>query len=416
MSHVRALQFFLSGYGLLIVVGTILLLLPGARVSAAGLSFFDVLFTAVSAVCLVGLTVVNTATYFTWFGQAVLLLLIQFGALHYLLFAVRLVRQYRHPATTPGGTSTESLLWQIVKTTLLIEVGAFLLIFYTAGNYEAEEIGRNLFTSVFHAVSAFCNAGFSVLDENLYSVQRAFVLHLALLATYVLGGLGIDTLYDLFSRKRLRQRLAHPAIGWRVGTKVSVNSAIVLLAVGTLAFYGLEQNNTLTDLNLTEKMVASLFQSATARTAGFYTVDITQLTTATLLLLIGLMFVGGGVGSTAGGIHTDTLYHLFTLQQDKRQGDVGRRQLSIAGWVVAYALVVNTSGVLLLCFTETDRSVVSLVFEQVSAFSSVGLSHSTTATLSPGGQMVILLSMLLGRIGVLALMMALVRRHTTSCR
>ena len=413
MSHVRMLRQFLSGYGLLIVAGSVLLLLPTTTVSSGGLSWFDALFTAVSAVCLVGLTIIDTATYFTWFGQVVLLLLIQLGALHYLFFALRMVRRHRHPTTMPGSekTASRTLLRQIVGTTLLIEVGAFLLIFYTAGNYEAEEIGHNLFTSAFHAVSAFCNAGFSMLDDNLYSVHRAYVLHLVILAAYVLGGLGIDTLYDLFSRKRLRQRLANPAIDWRVGTKVSVNSAIMLLAVGTLAFYRLEQNNTLTDLNLTEKLVASLFQSATARTAGFYTVDIPQLTGTTLLLLIALMFIGGGAGSTAGGIHTATLFRLFTTQQDGRQRDAGRRRLSIAQWVVAYALVVNTGGVLLLCCTEADRAIVSLVFEQVSAFSSVGLSHATTATLSSGGQVVILLSMLLGRVGILTLIMILIQRR-----
>ncbi len=242
-----------------------------------------------------------------------------------------------------------------------------------------------------------------MLYDNLYSVQRAFVLHLALLATYGLGGLGIDTLYDLFSRKRLRQRLAHPEIDWRPGIKVSVNSAIILLTLGTTAFYALEQSNTLTGLNLTEKAVASLFQSATTRTAGFYTVNITQLATTTLLLLIGLMFIGGGAGSTAGGIHTATLYRLF--KPGKHPHDTGRSRLPLAWWVVGYALVVNVSGVFLLCFTETDREIISLTFEQVSAFSSVGLSQAITATLSPGGQGVILLSMLLGRVGILTLMM-----------
>ena len=416
MSYARSLRLFLSGYGLLVLAGTVLLLLPGVAVTSEGLSFFNALFTAVSAVCLAGLTVVNTATYFTFFGQAMVLLLIQAGALFYLFFAVQLVRQRSRPSWVEGaseGDSSGDLLKRIIGITALVETGAFLLIFYAWGNYEFEGVGHKVFVTVFHAISAFCNAGFSVLDENLFSVRRAFVLHLVLLAAYVLGGLGMDTLYDLFSPKRLRQRLANPSIDWRPGTKVSVNTSMILLGVGGLVFYLLEQYNTLNGLNLTEKLIGSLFQSATARTAGFYTVDITQLTHSAMLVMTVLMLVGGGAGSTAGGIKTATLYHMLTFWQDDKRTDVGIQPLPVARWVTGYALLVNGTGVLVLYFTETDQQLVLLVFEQVSAFSSVGLSPVTTATLSPAGQGVLLLSMLLGRVGILTLMMALAQRRST---
>ena len=401
MSHARSLRLFLSGYALLIALGTILLSLPGA---AASSDFFTTFFTATSAVCLVGLTLVDTATHFTPLGQAILLLLIQLGALFYLFFAVQLVRQM-NPASPREDTSPGKLFRRIVLITLLVEIGIFPVIFYAWGDYPFEGIGHKTFITAFHAVSAFCNAGFSVLDENLYTVQRAFVLHLVVLVAYGLGGLGIDPLYDLFSPKRLRQRLAKPETDWRPTTKIAVNMSILLVGVGAALVYGLEQNNTLEELNLTEKLIASVFQSATTRTAGFYAVDITQLTTLTLLVMTVLMFIGGGAGSTAGGIKTTTFYAGLTFWQKYSPAQAGRTPRALARWIVGYALSVNVIGTLALHLTEPDQTTIPLLFEQVSAFSSVGLSSIATGTMSGAGQMIILLSMLLGRIGILALMM-----------
>ena len=403
MSYARSLRLFLSGYALLIALGTILLSLPGAAMTST--DFFTTFFTATSAVCLVGLTVVDTATHFTLLGQSILLLLIQLSALFYLFFAVQLVRQVSHTSSDEG-TSPKSLLPRIVGITLLIEGGAFLVIFYAWGDYAFESIRDKVFVTAFHAVSAFCNAGFSVLDDNLYTVQRAFVLHLVVLIAYGLGGLGIDTLYDLFSPKRLRQRLAKPETDWRPMTKISVNTSILLVGAGAVLFYTLEQRNTLEGLNLTEKLIGSLFQSATTRTAGFYTVDSTQLTHVSLVVMTILMLVGGGAGSTAGGIKTATLYHLFARRRNHSQAS--KTRYFLAKWITGYALCVNLVGTLVLWLTEPDYSVISLLFEQVSAFSSVGLSNIDAYSFSLSGQVVILLSMLLGRIGTLSLGMVLV--------
>ncbi len=396
------LRGFLLGYALLIGLGTILLGTSWASASEA-LTFREALFMAVSAVCLVGLTVVNTATDLSAGGQAVMLLLIQAGAVFYLFFAVLTFRQMRGGAAYTGNASSSprDVLLRVLKITTLVEGGAFLLIYYTGGNSDGG-IGHKAFTAVFHAVSAFGNAGFSVLPDNLHSVPRAFVLHLAILTTFGLGGLGIDVLYDLFSPRRLRQRLANPSVDWRWGTRVSVNTSMVLVGLGGLLFYALEQHNVLTELNLTEKLIGSLFQSGTARTAGFYTVDIAQLTTPTLVMLIGLMFIGGGSGSTAGGIHTATLHRAFAF---RNLGQAHWR--TMAWWIIGYALMVNALGLFALHFLEPQSDLVSLLFVQVSAFSSVGLSPIAITTLSSAGQTVLLLSMLLGRVGTLALMMHL---------
>ncbi len=400
---IKHLRGFLLGYALLIALGTVLLGTPWASASEA-LTLWASLFTAVSAVCLVGLTVVNTATDLSTSGQIVVLLLIQAGAVFYLFFAVQVVRQMNQRADHLADEvdSTRALLYRVLKITALVEGGAFLLIYYTGGGQMTEEMGRKAFVAAFHAVSAFGNAGFSVLPDNLHAVPRAFVLHLTILITFGLGGLGIDVLYDLFSPRRLRQRLANPATDWRWGTKVSVNTSIVLVGGGALLFYALEQHNVLAGLNLTEKLISSAFQSATARTAGFRTVDIAQLTTPTLVLMIGLMLIGGGAGSTAGGIHTATLHRAFAARKPGQN-----RLRPMAWWIIGYALAVNALGAFALHFIEPQANLVSLLFVQVSAFSSAGLSPIAVATLSSAEQTVILLSMLLGRVGILALMMHL---------
>lgn len=402
MSSARALRLLVSGYGVLIVLGTALLWLPGAT-HVADSSWFTAFFTAVSAVCLVGLTLVETATYFTPLGQGIVLLLIQASGLFYLFFALRLARQLRRwsgEAAHAESMTTSSILRRILVVAALVEGGAFLLIYYSWGNYAFESVSQKVGVTLFHAVSAFCNAGFSNLAGNLYTLPRAFILHLAVMMTFLLGGLGIDTLYDLFARPRLRQRMARPETDWRPDTKISVNMTIPLLGLGMGAIYLLEQNNALTDdLNLTEKLVGSLFQSATARTAGFYTINILQLATPTLLVIMVLMLVGGGLGSTAGGIKTGTLYD--SVAPDR--ASTGRKQL--AHWVIGYALVVNLLGLAVLYFTEAGAAVPALLFQQVAAFSSVGLSHLPAQEFSGAGQGVLVVSMLLGRIGLLALAM-----------
>lgn len=398
------LRWLLLGYAALIAIGTALLISSWAATSEA-LTLGQALFTAVSAVCLVGLTVVNTATELSLGGQVIVMLLIQAGAVFYLFFAVLTARQMNRWATgaqsEPG--APRDVFYRVLKISTLVEGGAFLLIYYTGGGSKIGETGSGIFVAAFHAVSAFGNAGFSLLPENLHSVPRAFVLHLVILVAFGLGGLGIDMLYDLFSPRRLRQRLANPSVDWRWGTRVSINASMVLLGCGALLFYVLEENNTLGELNLTEKLIGSLFQSGTARTAGFYTVDITQLTTPTLMVMIGLMFVGGGAGSTAGGIHIHTLYRAFAFEKQRQP-----RLRTIAWWVIGYALVVNVLAMLVLRLAEPHREVVSLLFEQVSAFSSVGLRQANATTFS-AGQNVILISMLLGRVGILALTIKLIQ-------
>lgn len=436
LGHIKinpSIAFVLS-FVVIIVIGTILLMLPAMTTAPGGMPWLDALFTSVSATCVTGLIVVDTATYFTFRGQFVILLLIQTGGLGIVTFAtffasfLRSGVGFRHRDLIPDYLDTETvssartLLRQIVFLTFFIELLAFLLIFFTWSGIEFDSMGEKIFYSAFHAISAFCNAGFSIFTGGLYEpgIDRAYLLHIAIAVTLILGSLGFSTVQDIFSPQRLRDRLAHPWKEWRLSTKISVNVAAFLLVVGTIGFYFLEKGrSTLAELNLSEALIASFFQSATTRTAGFNTVDFTSLAPPTLILMMFLMFIGGNSGSTAGGIKTSTFYiivaSVITTSQGRSKLFIGNRyipteviykSLSIFFYAVATILI----GVFCLSITEPETDILDLTFEQVSAFATVGLSTGVTGTLSAAGKVVIIITMFLGRVGILTFAVALSRR------
>ena len=330
---------------------------------------------------------------------------VQLGALFYLFFSVSFVRQVITPSDEHS--SPKRVWWRVVIITLVVEVGTCLLVFYAWGNYPFESVGHKIFTTVFHAVSAFCNAGFSLLDDNLLTVQRAFVLHLVIVIAYGLGGWALIRSTICLRRRDFGSDWPAPKRTGVLPPKCRSTTAIVLVGVGTLLFYGLEQQNTLRELNLTEKLIGSVFQSSTTRTAGFYTVEITQLLGTTSVMMILLMLIGGGAGSTAGGLTTATFYPLLTRWRRDASRPHGGTPWFLVRWVLGYALLINSVGTIALSITESGRSPVDLLFEQVSAFSSVGLSRVVTSTLSTSGQGILVVSMLLGRVGLLGLSMGL---------
>ena len=379
----------------LIALGTALLMLPMMTTLPHRLPLLSAGFMAVSATCLVGLTVVNTATELTLAGQVVLLLLVQVGALVILTFALSAFNEQATLAQTLG---------PVVRLTLLVEAVATLVIFYSWGGYPFDSLAQRLFFSVFYAISAFCNAGFGLFADNLHGpiIRQMYVLHLALLATWIVGGIGFRTLHD-FSIPKLRERLANPALDWTHHTKVSLYVSAGLLGLGTLIFYTLEQSHTLAEANLTEGLIASVFQSATARTAGFTTVDFSQVTGATLLWWMLLMFIGGERGSTAGGVKIATVYSAMALFSRKKTA-------ARSAWmIIGYAVGVNLVGIGVLYFLETDQALLSLAFEQVSAVGSVGLSTGITRSLGGASQFTLMVSMLAGRIGVLLMIHQVVK-------
>jgi len=430
---IRPSAAFIISFLLLIAVGTGLLMLPTMTTLPGGLSAIDALFMATSASCVTGLSVVNTATDLTFRGQLVLLVLFQIGGLGILAFATFFtsflnanigIRQAKMiPDYLDGETlgNARPLLQRIVLLTILIEAGTFLAIMYLWGNYPFQGWGERIFFSAFHAVSAFCNAGFTLFSESFYEpvIRQMYVLHAITAVAIVLGSLGFAPLNNIFSPRQLRHRLEKPWIDWHLSTKIAVNTALILLIVGTVGFYWLERSNTLAEMNLTESLISSFFQSATARTAGFNTVDISQITVPAMVLLMFLMFIGGSSGSTAGGIKTSTFFLLVASVVSTSRGSshikIGNRHISSevvfkALSIFFYGIAINLIGVFILSISEPHLPIMDITFEQVSAFGTVGLSRGITASLSDVGKIVIIITMFLGRVGTLTFAIALSTR------
>jgi potassium uptake TrkH family protein len=424
---------FVISFLLLIMIGTGLLMLPTITTQSDGLRLIDAVFMATSASCVTGLSVIDTATDFTVRGQIIILVLFQIGGLGILAFATFFatflnaevgVRQAGLvPDYLDGETlgSARTLLKRILLLTVLIEGGTFLVMQYLWGDYPFANWGERTFYSLFHAVSAFCNAGFTLFTDSYYEpvIRNMYLLHAVTAVAIIVGGLGFAPINNIFSPQQLRQRMANPWIDWKLSTKIAVNTAIILLLVGTVSFFFLERTNTLAEMNLTEAVITSFFQSATARTAGFNTVDIGLITTPAMVLLMFLMFIGGSSGSTAGGIKTSTFFLLVASVVATSRGnsrvEIGRRYIPSeivfkALSIFFYGIAINLIGVFVLSITESDLSLMDLTFEQVSAFGTVGLSRGITSSLSDAGKLVLIVTMFLGRVGTLTFAVALSTR------
>ena len=418
---------------ILIAGGSLLLSFPTMSKGEEGMPFLDALFTATSASCVTGLIVEDTATFFTLRGQITIMILIQLGGLGILSFAtffgsyigrnagIKQQTMMQDMLNSESLSSTKSLLKSVFLITLLIEFITFIGIYLNWGTTTDHPPDRKIFDSVFHAVSAFCNAGFSTLSKNLYEpmFSRNYMLHMVIILAVILGGLGFTTLNDLFSPSRLRDRLAHPWKDWEIGTKIAAFTTMGLLLAGMGGFILLEYNNTLKDKGLFDITFLSFFQSATTRTAGFNTVDISALREPTLLMFIILMFIGASSGSVGGGIKTSTFFLIIAIAgatiRNKSKLVIGKRQIprSIAMkalTIFSFAALINMTGLLILSITEPDISVMDLAFEQFSAFGTVGLSTGVTENLSDPGKVIIIVSMLIGRVGPLTLALALSRQ------
>ncbi|MGB3184228.1 MAG: potassium transporter TrkG [Cyclobacteriaceae bacterium] len=428
---------FILSFLFLIGVGAGLLMLPAMTVNEGSMPFLEALFTSVSASCVTGLIVVDTATYFTFKGQLVILILIQLGGLGIVSFATFFATFLRQGVgikqqlliqdflSSESLFSARGLLKQIVLITLVIEAGAFFFI-YNTWNAEGyfDSTSDRIFYSLFHAVSAFCNAGFSTFTNNMYEpvIRTSYILHMVVVIAVILGGIGFSTLEDLFSIQRLRDRFKNPWKDWRLATKVAVFTSLALLVFGTIVIFVLEYNNTLYGLNFTEKAITSFFQSGIARTAGFNTVNIGEMRQATLLVMIFLMFIGASSGSVGGGIKTSTFYLIVASVASTLQGrekiEIARRyipneMLFKALSIFFFAAAINLVGIFVLTLTEPDLDLMDLAFEHVSAFGTVGLSTGITSSLSDGGRIMIIISMFLGRVGTLTFALALSTRASS---
>ena len=419
-------QLIAVAFAVAIAVGTAVLSTPLATAGEGRARLVDALFTATSAVCVTGLVTVDTGTYWSGFGQGVILLLIQLGGLGIMtvatLLAVLLSRRLGLRARLVAQAETKSLsgtdVRRVVRNVVLFSLGceAVLALVLSARFVLAydEPLARGAYSGLFHAVSAFNNAGFGLHPDNLVRYVGDPWVSLPVSLGVIVGGLGFPVVFEL-ARSWRRPR------AWSVLTRITVVVSTALLALGTLAILAAESRNpaTLGPLSGGQRLLAAFFASAMTRTAGFNSLDIAALEPETLVIHDVLMFIGGGSAGTAGGIKVTTFGLLAYVLWAEARGDtdvvVGRRKVpstnqrqAVAVVLLALAAVVGSTLVMLSITTLTLDVV---LFEVVSAIATVGLSTGITAGLPTAGQLLLIALMFVGRLGPLTLASALALRE-----
>ncbi|ADL08156.1 TrkH family potassium uptake protein [Thermosediminibacter oceani] len=424
----RPAQILVLGFATVILVGTVLLSLPVASRNGETVGFLNALFTATSAVCVTGLVVVDTYTQYSLFGQIVIMLLIQIGGLGFmtmttLIFLIlgkritlreRLVMQEALNQLTLAGVV--KLTRYIIFTTLIFEaVGALLLSLRFSRIYG---VPRGIYYGIFHGVSAFNNAGFDLIGDfkSLTPFVEDPLVNIVIMALIIFGGLGFSVIYDVFTTRNIYKLSLH--------SKVVLTMTGLLLVVGFLVIYALEHTNpkTLGSLSPAGKILAAAFQSVTPRTAGFNTISLSDMSLAAKYFTIFLMFIGASPGSTGGGVKTSTfalvLMMIYSVITSKENVEIYKRRIpmdnlfkAVVIMLIALLLVLTVSFLL----TITERAdFMSILFETVSAFGTVGLTLGITPHLSDAGKVLIILTMFSGRVGPLTIALALASKKKTA--
>ncbi|KQL36325.1 ATP synthase subunit J [Bacillus sp. FJAT-25509] len=421
-------KILVTGFALIIVLGGFLLTLPIATKDGEGLSWLNALFTSTSATCVTGLVVVDTGSTFTLFGQFVILSLIQVGGLGFMSFATffavllgkRITLKERLLLQESLNNMTFAGIVKLVKRififTILIElIGSVLLA--TRFSFDMP-FKRAIYFGIFHSISNFNNAGFDLMGgfRSLTRYVEDPLVTIVVCILITLGGIGFIVMNEIYEYKRIRRVSLH--------TKIVLWTSGLLLVLGTILIFIFEFNNpkTLQPLSMTGKILGSLYQSVTPRTAGSNTLNIPDLTQSTLFITAILMFIGASPGSTGGGIKTTTFATLLgaVRSQIKGKEDVILFKRRIMYDTIYKALTVMVSGLLivmvvtlLLTITEHGKNFLMIVFEATSAFATVGLSMGLTPDLTPIGKILIILTMFAGRVGPLTIAFAVtLRRHS----
>lgn len=419
-------QVIVLGFVGAVVAGTGLLSLPLAKTGPGGAAFLEALFTATSAVCVTGLSTVDTPVFWSGFGQVVILVLVQvggfgvmsFGTLLGVLTARRLGLKSRLSAAaetkSTGFGDVRRLLLGVLGISVVVESVLALTLaarFMLRYGYPP---GEAIWHGVFHAVSAFNNAGFALHSDNLMGFVGDPWVCLPIAAAVIIGGLGFPVLFEL------RRQYRRPVL-WSMNTKLVLAGSAVLLIGGTVFLTAVEWTNpaTLGALPPADRVLAGFFQSAITRTAGFNSVDVSQMHPVSWLGMDILMFIGAGPAGTAGGLKITTFAVLFFILSTELQGGTavnifGKRlsravhRQAITVVLLAIALVMGSSMFLMLI---TDFGQERILFEVISAFATVGLSTGITAAMPPAGQLVLILLMFVGRLGPVTLGAALALRE-----
>lgn len=414
------------GFALVMVGGTGLLMLPFSKVDAGGASLIEAFFTAVSAISVTGLVIVDTPTYWTFFGQVVILVLIQIGGFGVMVLAsvigIAVARKLSLQARVNAAQETKSfgltdvrkIVLSIVRISLMFEGAVAVILFaWFALRYDVP-VGEAAWLGIFHAVSSFNNAGFGLFSDSFMSYVTDPVISLTLSAAIIIGGLGFPVLMQL-------RRYWRVPLKWTMNTRIVLSFTVILLLAGTVYITAIEWNNpaTLGPLDWPGKILAGFFQSVQTRTAGFNSIDIGATDGATQFGMIALMFIGGGSAGTAGGIKVTTFAVLLFILIAEIRGDgvvnvfgkrlsraVHRQAISV---VLLAGVVVTAATVAIMIMTGLPLGPV--LFESVSAFGTVGLSTGITADLPVAAQIILCLLMFIGRLGPITFASALALRE-----
>lgn len=418
------------GFIFVILTGTFLLMMPFSTETGEWGDFITALFTSTSAVCVTGLIVVDTNTYFSFWGEFFILCLIQVGGLGYMItttFLILLIGKkfdFRQKIAIndsfdrPFLQGSRNLVISVFATTFILELIAVLCLYPVfMKDYGVIE---GLWLAIFHTVSAWNNAGFSLFYDNLMDYHNSIPVNLVITTLIVFGGIGYQVIIefyfwiiDKFNRSN------HHKYDFSLNFKVATRTTIALLVFGTIAFSITESHNpdTMANFSIFDKIIASWFQSVTTRTAGFNTIDIGKMTIPGLFITIGLMFIGASPSGTGGGIKTTTLAILLNTTRAVLRGQekvvIHKREVPVSLILKAMAVLFGSAmTVIIITFIisllHPDLEFIAIVFEVVSAFATVGLSMGITANLSVLAKLALVFTMYLGRVGVLLFMAAII--------
>lgn len=437
-----------GSFFLIICIGTGLLMLP--RCTVDGISWVNALFVSTSAVCVTGLVPVDVATTFTSLGQLVIIILIQIGGLgvmtltcFFAMFFMGNTSVYNQLAIRDmiSSDSLSSLLSTVIYIlffTLVIEGAGMLVLFLSIHGTLGMTVQQEMVFAAFHSISAFCNAGFSTLSENLGNplvMQHHNLLYITISVLIILGGIGFPILvnfkhiagyhlkrlfYFIRTGKRDRQRIRHL---YNLNTKIVLLTTLILLTGGTIAILLFEWNGAFAGMSMPDKWVQAFFNATCPRTAGFTSIGLTSFSLQSLLLMLLLMFIGGAAQSTAGGVKVNAfaaaVLSLFAVIRGKSRVEVFRRQLSVdsirrSNATLVMYLMILFLGVFVLSVLEPHASLLALVFECTSALSTVGSSLGLTPALGEAGKLFVSLLMFIGRVGVITIVLGFVppQKHT----
>ena len=415
-------QMIIASFIFIITLGALLLYLPLSTTSGR-LPFIDALFTATSAVCVTGLSVIDISKEFTFFGQIVVLILIQIGGLGIMSISAIVILfsinkgsvQDRIRTLEMFNTKNKDIIRSTVKAiflaTFLVELIGAILLFTVMDN---NRIGERVFYSLFHSISAFCNAGFALYTYSLHRFSNSAIVTITVSLLIVLGGIGYPVFVSIYTA--IISKIKGKRYVMDVQTIIILFTSAFLLLFGTLFIFFNEYSNALEGMTLKEKILASIFQSVSTRTAGFETIAYNSMNGVTIGVVIFLMFIGASPSSTGGGVKTTTFFVFIAsiitaitnrpfiiVKGRKIKDDAVNKSIAI----FTLAIAISVFGALLIFYIDGHKAMMPVIFETVSAISTVGLSLGITAGLSVWSKIIVIALMFIGRVGYLTLFMSI---------